>query len=175
MNLSKLSGRKPLCGSAVFLLAAMTAMGVSPRSPRDQDPAPDAKAAEFTLEAIAWLGGHWRVEGRRGMTEELWMPARGGMMLGLNRTVRGKAGAQFEYLRIVEDKQGVIYMASPGGAKPTPFRLTEASAAHAVFENPEHDFPKKIEYRLDGEQLKVQIAGDKPGPSWTFERVGDVE
>ena len=41
----------------------------------------------------------------------------------------------------------------------------------AVFENPDHDFPTRIEYRLVGESLVASIAGAEPGPSWTFERV----
>ncbi|HKE01170.1 MAG TPA: DUF6265 family protein [Planctomycetota bacterium] len=131
--------------------------------------------APLKLESLAWMSGHWREISDRATTEELWMPPSGGLMLGLNRSVGGKGKAQFEYLRIEEDAQGVVYQASPRGAKPTPFRLTASEKGHAVFENPEHDFPKKIEYRLDGEKLVASIAGEKPGPSWTFVRVGEVK
>ncbi len=135
-----------------------------------------SKASEPTLETIAWMSGHWRQESAQGMVEELWLPPRGGLMLGLNRTVRGEKGrAQFEYLRLELDGRGVVYQASPSGAKPTPFRLTEADDKHAVFENPEHDFPKRIEYRLENGKLVASIAGDRPGPSWTFERVAELD
>ena len=126
------------------------------------------------LEALEWMAGHWRQETKRGMTEEIWLPPRGGLMVGVNRTVRGDKAA-FEYLRIQEDREGVVYYASPGGKPPTPFRLTEVDESHAVFENPEHDFPKRIEYRLDGERLVASIAGDTQGPSWTFERLTVLE
>ncbi len=135
-------------------------------------------AGELELEDLGWMAGHWMLQEAGGTTEELWMPARGGMMLGLNRSVqKGRARGSFEYLRIVEDPEhgGVVYLASPGGGPPTPFRLTEVDGKHAVFENPEHDFPKRIEYRLEGEKLTASIAGDTPGPSWSFERVGHVE
>ncbi len=92
-------------------------------------------------------------------------------MLGLNRHVRGDGTAGFEFLRLVEDSAGVTYFVSPGGGPTTPFRLTMADESMAVFENPEHDFPTRIEYRLDGETLVASIAGAEPGPSWTFERV----
>ena len=133
-------------------------------------------AAKPGLTELSWLAGHWREETAGAVTEELWMPPRGGVMLGLNRSVRGEHKAGFEFLRLETDTQGgVIYLASPGGAPPTAFRLTAADASHAVFENPEHDFPKRIEYRLAGDTLTASIAGDQPGSSWTFRRVGKVE
>jgi len=127
----------------------------------------------LTLETITWLAGHWRCRDDTGVTEELWLPPAGGMMLGLNRHLPDDGNVGFEFLRIAEDSTGVAYYASPGGAGPTPFRLTAADDAIAVFENPQHDFPKRIEYRLDGEMLVASIAGAGPGPSWTFERVSE--
>jgi hypothetical protein len=155
------------------LLLAMCALpfSVSPGAPAQAAP----KASALALEDVAWLAGHWREQAEGAVTEELWMPPRGGVMLGLNRGLQGERKASFEYLRLETDAQGVVYQASPGGAAPTPFRLTAADASHAVFENPAHDFPKRIEYRLAGDVLTASIAGDQPGPSWTFRRVGQVE
>lgn len=128
----------------------------------------------LTLEKIAWLAGHWRHRSEGTMTEELWLPPLGGLMLGLNRHAPGEGKVGFEFLRLAEDSTGVTYYASPGGAKPTPFRLKVADDATAVFENLEHDFPKRIEYRLVGELLIASTAGIEPGPSWTFERVTNL-
>lgn len=153
------------------LLALCALLPLALRAPQEESPPP----AKPDLKDLAWLAGHWRQEAGGTLTEELWMPARGGVMLGLNRSVRGERKAAFEFLRLETDGQGVVYLASPGGAPPTAFRLTAADASHAVFENPEHDFPKRIEYRLDGDTLSASISGDKPGPSWAFRRVGKVE
>lgn len=137
---------------------------------------PQEKPASLKLDSLAWIAGHWRQESGSNITEELWMPARGGMMLGLNRSVKGEKLAGFEYLRIQEDSNGVTYLASPRGTKPTPFQLTKSESGHAVFENPKHDFPTKIEYRMKDNKLVASIAGEnKPGPSWTFVRVGDIK
>ncbi len=54
----------------------------------------------------------------------------------------------FEYLRIVERDQGLVYIAQPGGKAPTEFVLTEISEGRAVFDNPRHDYPKRIVYEL---------------------------
>ena len=138
-------------------------------------PSPTPSASAPTLESLAWIAGHWRTQGGRQTTEEIWLPPRAGLMLGLNRSWSEGKKARFEYLRIESNDQGVVYLASPSGTKPTPFRLTKSEKGLAVFENPEHDFPKKIEYRLDGEKLIASIAGDKPGPAWTLVRVAKVD
>lgn len=151
-----------------ILAASFVPSALHPGAPQDAAKPPG-------LESIAWLAGHWRQESDKRVVEELWLPPRGGLMIGINRTVHASGKFQFEYLRIVADEQGVVYLASPGGTKPTPFRLTKAEKALAVFENPKHDFPKRIEYRLDGEKLTASIAGDKPGPSWTFQRVATLQ
>ena len=43
---------------------------------------------------------------------------------------------------------------------PVPFKLTASSANHAVFENSNHDFPKRLEYRLDEEAKLVVTVSD---------------
>jgi len=79
---------------------------------------------------------------------ECWSAPRGGLMLGWNRSVRADGRGAFEFLRIADTADGVVYFASPGGREATPFRLAEAADRSVVFENPEHDFPQRILYRL---------------------------
>ena len=55
------------------------------------------------------------------------------------------------------------------------YTVRRADEQLAVFVNPDHDFPKRIEYRLEGGRLVAAIAGDEPGPSWTFERIGTID
>ena len=172
MTQNSSSWRKPWSVLVVLVVLLPLAAFVT-LSP--QDPASKPSADKLTLDDITWLAGHWRAEGDDRMSEELWMPARGRVMLGLNRSVKGKAHGRFEFLRIVQTKIDTYYWARPGGAKETPFKMTKATDNHVVFENPDHDFPKRIEYRLDGDELTAQISGDEPGPSWTWKRIGDVQ
>ena len=84
-------------------------------------------------------------------------------MLGMSRTVKGDAMVAFEYLRIVERAEGVFYVAHPNARTPgTDFRLTSLTTTRVVFENPQHDFPKRIIYEKKGEQglSAVVDAGD---------------
>jgi hypothetical protein len=132
-------------------------------------------ASQATLDDLAWLAGHWRVERDGVITEEIWTAPAGGLMLGLNRQVRPGRRAGFEYLRVEADGEAVRYVASPGGGAPTVFPLARSAAGHVVFENPDHDWPQVIEYRLDeAETLHVRAAGLAEGSrasTWTMERV----
>lgn len=133
-----------------------------------------ARATASKLDKISWLSGHWRLEVGEQMLEELWTPARGGMMIGLNRSVSTE-GATFEYLRIEERADGIFYVASPQGAPGTDFKMVEASEIQVAFENPENDFPKRIEYSRTGDALTARISGaDDNGHSWTWIRVSDI-
>jgi len=81
-------------------------------------------------------------------------------MLGMSRTVAGEKTVEFEYLRIEQRADGIYYVAHPKARCPgTDFKLTRASATEAVFENPQHDFPRRVEYRRTPTGLHAEIAG----------------
>jgi hypothetical protein len=116
---------------------------------------------------MGWLAGAWAgTRGAGGTTsiEERWSPPLGGSMLGVSRRVsRGKMTA-FEFLRIVERDSGLLYIAQPGGVLPTEFVLTELNSSRAVFENPRHDYPKRIVYELSPEgSLRATIGFSRGG------------
>ena len=131
---------------------------------------PPAKA---TIGDLAWLAGAWvgkRGEGGATSIEERWSPPLGGAMLAVSRTVRGGKMSAFEYLRIIERDGGLVYVAQPGGAKPTEFVLTELTTTRAVFDNPRHDYPKRIVYELSaGGGLSATIGFTKGGSPRRFE------
>lgn len=95
--------------------------------------------------------------------EELWSPAKGGSMLAVSRTVSRERTTGFEYLRIVERDGGLVYIAQPSGATPTEFILTEMSSNRAVFDNPRHDYPKRIVYELSTDGVLTTTIGYAKG------------
>lgn len=126
-----------------------------------------------SVNELAWLAGAW--VGTRGTAgtisiEERWSPPLGGAMLGVSRTVsRGKMTA-FEFLRIVERDSSLFYIAQPGGVPPTEYVLTELDSTHAVFDNPRHDYPKRIVYELSPPGgLTATIGYTKGGTPRRFE------
>ena len=124
--------------------------------------APDSPAAP-DLKAVSWMAGTWHAEGPNRTIEEQWMEPAGKLMLGMSRTV-SQRGAFFEFLRLEARADGVYYVAQPGGRPPTDFKLARSSAGEAVFENLQHDFPKRIIYRLDSPvDLTARVEGDAGG------------
>jgi len=127
------------------------------------------------LAPFAFMTGAWASANEQGTTEEFWTGPAGEVMLGLNRSVKAGAGAWFEYLRIEARPDGVFYVAAPKGSSPTDFKFVGADGDGVHFENPEHDFPQRISYRLDGQQLVARIEGTsgdrKRSAEWRLERV----
>ena len=115
-----------------------------------------------TLADISWISGAWQSEPEgRTQIEEHWTTVAGASMLGMSRTVAGDKTVEFEYLRIEQRADGIYYVAHPKARCPgTDFKLMRASATEAVFENPQHDFPKRIIYRKTGDDsLTASIDG----------------
>lgn len=139
------------------------------RHPQD---IPMPTLAKATLADINWLEGTWAGTRSTGASfEERWSPAKGGAMLAVSRSVNssGKMFA-FEFLRIVERDGGLVYIAQPNGAPPTEFVMTELSAKRGVFDNPRHDYPKRIVYELSAEGgLTATIGFLKGGTPRRFE------
>jgi Domain of unknown function (DUF6265) len=121
-----------------------------------------AFAAEPTVDDLKWIAGHWTATINGVESEELWLPPSGNLMLGLHRDVKGTR-ASFEFIRIAMTKDGVAYLAQPGGKPATAFKLVEATPKKAVFENPAHDFPTRIVYWMKGAQLCAAVEGKMDG------------
>ena len=124
-----------------------------------------------TLADLAWIVGTWQSEpGGRRQSEEHWMQAAGASMMGMSRTVAGGKTVEFEYLRIEQRADGIYYVAHPKARCPgTDFKLTRASATEAVFENPQHDFPKRIIYRKGADDsLTASVDGGEGTKSITY-------
>lgn len=123
------------------------------------------------INELAWIAGDWQdAPGGRAQIEEHWTQPAGGSMLGMSRTVAGGKTSEFEFLRIEQRDDGIFYVAQPKGRCPaTDFKLTRASAQEAVFENPSHDFPKRIIYRKTADDaLTASIDGGEGTKSMTF-------
>src|SRR5262245_1825543 len=113
-----------------------------------------------SVDQLGWISGCW--EGRdtnRVYTEE-WMKPEGGLMLGMSRTIVGGKATEFEFLQIRQQGTDIFYVAKPSGQAEGSFKLIRHSKREAVFENPTHDFPQRIIYRLqpDG-SMTARIQG----------------
>ena len=118
-----------------------------------------------TIDELAWLSGCWAAVDQDVGSTEQWMPPAGGTMLGVSRSVRDGKTLAFEFLRIVEQDDGeLVFIASPSGQNTTSFSMTSFNVREVIFENPDHDFPQRIIYRLiSDEDLLGRIEGTIDG------------
>jgi hypothetical protein len=133
-----------------------------------------AQEAMPSIADLSWIAGSWSANSGSQTIEEHWTPAASNALLGMGRTIVDGRMTAFEYLRIVELDAGVFYIAQPNGRPPTSFRLTQWDGEKAIFENPDHDFPKRIVYtRHDANAVTVNVdAGDgTDGLTFTFSRI----
>jgi len=118
------------------------------------------------LETINWVLGIWQQESENSITPESWIKLSSNTFDGSTIT-RSKSDEKItftENLRIVEMSGEVFYIAKVSHNElPIAFKLTSCSDRTAVFENTNHDFPKKIAYKLsiDEKILSITVGSEE--------------
>jgi hypothetical protein len=138
-------------------------------------PAPEATASCSNLASLAWLLGTWHAESRDALIAETWVAASESTYEGRGVTRSGADGSvrDSEDLRLVAMGDGVFYVAKVAhNERPVAFQLTSCSGGRFVFENPAHDFPRRIEYhRVDDVRFEVHVSdGGSRGFRLVFSR-----
>lgn len=114
-----------------------------------------------SLATLQWVLGSWQAENDRILTRESWSRVSPSTYEGRGEVIRKTSGEKdgVETLRLVEMSGGIYYIAKVDhNDLPTAFRALSCSDEAAVFENPEHDFPKRLAYRrkaVDGLVVEV--------------------
>jgi hypothetical protein len=129
------------------------------------------QASKPVLADLVWMAGSWSGSTARGVEmEEHWTAPKGNTMIGTHRDVAGGKTRLFEFLRIEQQGDQIVYLSMPNGRSPaTPFPLKELSGTRVVFENPAHDFPQRIIYWKDGNDLRARIEGTMNGKAGSEE------
>lgn len=124
------------------------------------------------FEKLNWLKGQWeRINMKEGRSaHERWEVTEKEELKGWGVSMHGADTAFVEILRVVV-KDGVLYYVADVPENPNPvfFKFVSIAEDGFVCENPEHDFPKRIEYQLKGDSLKAITSGD--GKELVFEFV----
>jgi hypothetical protein len=111
-----------------------------------------------------WMAGCWSGERGEERFHERWFVGDASTLLALAHTTKTGTMTGFEFLRVVVRNGHPVYIAQPGGAPPTEFAATSSGASRIVFENPKHDFPKRIVYvRVGDDRLTASIDGGGAG------------
>jgi hypothetical protein len=129
--------------------------------------------AQTDLSQLEWLTGSWNrtnaKSGRSGV--EIWQKNSNTEFVGKGINLKGTDTVFVEKLKIIVKEGAVFYVADvPQNKEPVLFKATSVTPSSVVFENPEHDFPKKIAYEFDGKKLRATISGDGKAMDYWFER-----
>ena len=138
--------------------------------------APLAAQAPEPLGKYAWLAGCWRFSKDGSAVEEQWTTPKGHVMTGMGRTLKNGNTVFFDFFRIENRKRGIFYVAQPKGQPPTDFELVNSDPNKLVFENLQHDFPKRIIYTREANgNVTARVEGTpeqaKMAEEWKYERV----
>jgi hypothetical protein len=157
--------------NAIRTLAACAAMFSAATFAQTAPATPEIiKLPTDSMAELSWLYGCWGGKVNARDFREQWMPLRGDTLLGIGSTEFEGKLSSYEYLRIERRADGIYYVALPSGQKEAAFKLVSAvkderdQASTFTFENPQHDFPQRINYRRGTEGwLYASIEGKVQG------------
>ncbi len=100
------------------------------------------------------LEGTWKMTTKRGAVCEEWKKVNDKHLQSRGYFLRGADTIITERVALTLNPDGVIYYTSTvenqNNQQPIAFKLTAAEGTRFSFENPSHDFPKRIVYRFIG-------------------------
>lgn len=135
--------------------------------------------AQAPWEGLQKLVGTWKRIGKTSF--EKWALVSPDTLLGEEYTFTPEGEKKIrEYLRIVRLADGGIeYQATvpdQNDGASVSFPLTFFTTTSWTFENPEHDYPKNIDYWLQGDgMLRASISGDGPTLQFQFNSVTEEQ
>ena len=77
----------------------------------------NAQEAKSSIEGLKWMSGCWQLNDNGKITTEKWSKATSNTILGISQTVKDGKTLEFEFLRVVNNGHGMIYVAKPSNAK----------------------------------------------------------
>ena len=115
------------------------------------------------LEKANWLLGKWQTATPNGNLQEIWTLKNDSTFSGQSYFINKKDTMHSEIIDLVEDKGVLLYISTIKGDNhdlPTTFNFKETEENQLQFENPKHDYPSKILYKLkDSLHLDIAIFG----------------
>ncbi len=144
------------------------------------------QAPAFTdVSSFTWLQGTWKMPLNSDTLFETWKLLSDTLMEGQSYILKSK-GQDTLFLEKVqlECRNNSCYYtvskANSSGEPPVSFKITASGNQRFVAENPEHDFPQRINYQLNNmKQLAASVEGKNKGKDekseYLFERCRSME
>lgn len=123
---------------------------------------------------LGWMAGDWREDVAGRWTTEHWQVEPDGAMTGTSSSGHDQVVRETEAMTITLDGGAAVFTALPKGAQaPTPFREAAHGAQDVTFENAGHDYPQRIRYWREGEELlaEISLADGSKAMNWRYRRI----
>lgn len=119
------------------------------------------------LEKANWLLGSWEFKNENGTLQEIWTSKNDSTFAGQSYFINKKDTIHNETIDLIEDNGILKYVATIKGENqnlPTTFNFSETEENELKFENPKHDYPSLIFYKLkDSLNIEIIISGKQLG------------
>lgn len=119
------------------------------------------------MNSLTWLEGRWELKMHDTLSTEIWQRKNDSTYTAISMDIsKGKDTLRYEEITLEQRGTDMYYIPVVKGqneGKKVEFKLTKFEDKNLTFENPEHDFPKKIVYRISGDTLLPAISGPMQG------------
>lgn len=120
------------------------------------------------LEKANWMLGEWEKTDSLGTLREIWERLDDSTFVGLSYYIQNKKDTLHnEQVELMQNGEHLIYSATIKGENnnsPIPFQMTKDEDSLLVFENPKHEYPQKIQYKLmKNGSLVATVSGKQNG------------
>lgn len=119
---------------------------------------------QLEADMLSQMPGAWKVIDENNYEE--WKKDDEGNYHAASYAIGSEGKVIFETIRIIRDDRYTYYEATVLGqneGRPVKFRLVETGQGRMVFTNPGHDFPKRIEFELIGDNRLRAVVSDGKG------------
>jgi hypothetical protein len=116
-----------------------------------------------TFKELSALQGKWLMQTPEGTMMEVWKITNDTLYDGKSYSIEGTDTTLSETIQLLKRTDGIYYIptvSNQNGGVPIPFKLISSEAGVFIFENPTHDFPTNITYKIDQKnKLSASISG----------------
>ena len=115
------------------------------------------------ISRVDFMLGTWKIEDKEQY--EVWEVSKNNTLIGYSYKYKNNQKIITETLSIKLIENTIIYEATvpnQNEGKTIPFTLNNELKEYLSFENIEHDFPKKIQYKkINDDEIEVTVLGDE--------------
>jgi len=146
----------------INLVIAFTCVLAACSTPQPQAETEAMKPAKKIAEA-GWLVGTWSGNSGERSTYENWEKYNDSTYVGRSYSIQQGDTVSSESIRLVQQGKVINYIPTVEGQNndmPVMFTLISSDSNKLIFENPAHDFPQRVTYRMvSPDSLIAEISG----------------